>query len=785
MSGGSISDNVTTRTDSIRGGAVYSNGTFKLSGTAHIPYGDADGTKQLGYNDIFLASGKKIIAEGNLSNHSAASPLGISVASGARGFVLVEADGTHISDLSSYYDFIVTTDSNWQTVLSPDKSKISLNSPFYVQAGALGGDGTISTPFATIEQAIDSINTLNDSTADYVILIVGELTSGITVEAGVQVGFGPLICDSPSTPIKAQSLTICGANGLDNEGNPIDSISGHTSDPAIRARGLTILTSVPVTIECLKITGGLAENGGAIYLGTDASGTGATLTLGNDVVITGNQASRYGGGIYFVDGATLKVKGNVLVSGNTNTATPALASNVYLPAGKTITVAGALNKESKNANIGVTTEDAPTLTSDVVITSGYGYAAGGNNAGVSPGTYFSGDRWGAKLGSGTYAGEAVLAASGGNISIEPIYEEVTIKADKSSFLRSSSSKVVTFTAEKPGTGSPTAIDVGSGEDEIALTLTLNYHGEEVPTTYYTPGTDNISLDSRLPPGTYTAVVTGLYKGRTYSATFPVEIRDTFGTKKASQAKAVGDIVFNDGSAMPYTEFTALDTASKNEIKTKAIALIFYKGTGLNSGSDTTTERTLGVGLGGSDELPWCDSSANSVSTDITSIACDPFGMQPNVNFNTENSVDRNGSDNLEQIAAFLGSDDDTSVEANYPAFYWAKNYKTFVLSGESSSRIKSGSEFESGWYLPSNAELEMLWKNGIYEEAEIDLNTTSQVLGGIDFTVDLTWSSSQAGYSPDYASSIYFSRYAGNTDFQVRHKNGSSNPGIAIAVREF
>ena len=42
-----------------------------------------------------------------------------------------------------------------------------------------------------------------------------------------------------------------------------------------------------------------------------------------------------------------------------------------------------------------------------------------------------------------------------------------------------------------------------------------------------------------------------------------------GTKASTVAKEVGDIVFNDGSAMPYTIFSTLDTAEKNTKKSKS------------------------------------------------------------------------------------------------------------------------------------------------------------------------------------------------------------------------
>ena len=105
---------------------------------------------------------------------------------------------------------------------------------------------------------------------------------------------------------------------------------------------------------------------------------------------------------------------------------------------------------------------------------------------------------------------------------------------------------------------------------------------------------------------------------------------------------VGDIVFKDGSATPYTEDLTLTDSEKKAV----IAIIFYKGTGLNSDiyegtdesgtvtwttGDTTTVRTLGVGLRhGSRTQKWCEANlqshtenynAHAYSRDIKTIQC--------------------------------------------------------------------------------------------------------------------------------------------------------------------
>lgn len=221
-----------------------------------------------------------------------------------------------------------------------------------------------------------------------------------------------------------------------------------------------------------------------------------------------------------------------------------------------------------------------------------------------------------------------------------------------------------------------------------------------------------------------------------TATFDVIVY--YGTKKPSKAKEVGDIVFNDGSAMPYADFEALSDEAKNAKKTAAIALIFYKGTGLNSDAadgtaDTTTSRTLGVGLKHYKiGLAWCLSSADACNKDITTIRCLSYAnVIPNSWYFTG---DKNGSDNLEQIEAFEGVDD-TGTSANYPAFYFAKNY--------SITATNLGTDYASGWYLPSIAELFQIYACRADSTNGFDIDAASAALGGSQFGESLYWSSTQ------------------------------------------
>lgn len=223
-----------------------------------------------------------------------------------------------------------------------------------------------------------------------------------------------------------------------------------------------------------------------------------------------------------------------------------------------------------------------------------------------------------------------------------------------------------------------------------------------------------------------------------------------GTKAPGEAKEVGDIVFNDGSATHYTSQLTLT----DEQKTAAIAIIFYKGTDLNSENDTTTIRTLGFGLKHGAGLKWCTSDANAYGKDLKTI----------------NSNDKNGSDNLTQIATFLSNPsnnttNDTEISEKYPAFYFAINY--------SNTATNLGSTYASGWYLPSKSELYQIYENG----KVFDIYAASDLCGGDGFGTLRYWSSTM--YQSSVASVFNFKNLSGGFDFMTDVNN------YVCAIREF
>lgn len=240
-----------------------------------------------------------------------------------------------------------------------------------------------------------------------------------------------------------------------------------------------------------------------------------------------------------------------------------------------------------------------------------------------------------------------------------------------------------------------------------------------------------------------------------------------GSKAPTVAKAVGDVVFTDGSATPYTPGMSFTDTQKNA----AVAIIFYVGNELNNTGDTTTVRTLGLGLKHDKTgRKWCSSTTvKGYNTNISTIRSD-------INTDGEGNVtitgDKNGFDNLIHIAIALAGNNDTDTETNYPAFYFGKKYKDITGSHVSNTI------YENGWYLPSLAELYYIYLKGKSDSKSFDIDAALQALDGDKFEENVYWTSTQQGAS-EYASIFNFSN--GNSEGSS-NKTGSNK---VCAIRDF
>ncbi len=185
------------------------------------------------------------------------------------------------------------------------------------------------------------------------------------------------------------------------------------------------------------------------------------------------------------------------------------------------------------------------------------------------------------------------------------------------------------------------------------------------------------------------------------------VKSALGTKAKDAVKEVGDIVFADGTATPYDEYNKEGFFLTAYQKSQAIAVIFYKGSDLCSKGEEKRERMLGIGMAIGYDVQWASNFSTPAAVshelyfydDIICVGQDD-GYDKYIKPPYSGCLD--GSKNLEKFGNFLkkkGYTDDTDDVSKYPAFYFAKNY-----SAHDKSRV-SGTEYESGWFLPSIAEI--------------------------------------------------------------------------------
>ncbi|MBP5328332.1 MAG: leucine-rich repeat domain-containing protein, partial [Spirochaetaceae bacterium] len=167
--------------------------------------------------------------------------------------------------------------------------------------------------------------------------------------------------------------------------------------------------------------------------------------------------------------------------------------------------------------------------------------------------------------------------------------------------------------------------------------------------------------------------------------------------------AVGDIVFSDGSATPYTDFNVSNPISELQ-KQQAVAIIFKV--------DGTTK--YGVGINESGDLQWApDAESSAFTTAFT-------------------SEEDDGSRVWEDIICVADTDATNDPATNYPAFNYALTY--------------TAPGYTSCWYLPAINELSALYN---YRST---VNSAVSIIGNTYPIIDSSknyWSSTQDDLYPN------------------------------------
>jgi hypothetical protein len=196
---------------------------------------------------------------------------------------------------------------------------------------------------------------------------------------------------------------------------------------------------------------------------------------------------------------------------------------------------------------------------------------------------------------------------------------------------------------------------------------------------------------------------------------------------------VGDIVFSDGSATAYSTDLTLSDAQKEA----AVAVIYYAG----SAEDVLGTKTLGVGLKNAtgSGIAWAKNGVNGCGTNITAIQCTPSEKGSGKAATATFTGDTHGSDNWQTLCAAV-SDEGTS--GNYPAWEWVNAYAT--------ENSLAGGSYANGWYLPTVAELCMLYRE------KNTVNSALEKAGGTKIADTSYWSSSQHASHVDSAWFVWF-----------------------------
>ncbi|WP_294429772.1 InlB B-repeat-containing protein [uncultured Treponema sp.] len=590
-------------------------------------------------NDVYLPSNVTITVDSALTGDDA-NPIKATITpqkyqSGLQ--ILEAADGVNLETEYDYfavtdekltsnttYPWYLTEDGKLETTIDPASSGV-------IYVGTVGenegnvdtGDGSRSKPFESIEKAVEI---MNNSEKDYTILVGGTLIGAQSI----------------SGTINAKSITLEGLNGLDVSGEPQDVLNGGFTETSL---GTTLtINAATVTIRNLEITGGSAENGGGINVSNFAH-----LTIQEGTLITGNYATTNGGGIYSnlsyftMEGGTISSNS---VTGNADGA-----------GGGGICITGGLGT-------GISMSGG-TITGNGSSNVGGGVYIGGNDSFEMTGGTITGNR-ATEGGSGVYVAE--LASGSGEYSLK-MGGSAVIASDNDVYLSANTGntyqpyKVIYILSSLTSETTPVATITPASYSTSTYVLSSS----STTSTEYSKFALTQPEDSTV---TWRIMPNGV-------------LWDKMGDK--SSASAVGDIVFNDGTATAYSDNLKLSDAQK----AAAVAVIF------------DTEKKLGVGLKTASSKKWC--SENAVAYKSAEYA----------------TSEDDGAANTDAIAKI----NDYSEEY-YPAFYFCTSY--------------SVTGFESGWYLPAKKELQK-----VYDNREAVGNAFTALGRTSPFASTIYWSSTQ------------------------------------------
>lgn len=276
--------------------------------------------------DVYLASEKVLTVDCNLSD-VADKGIVVSLQSWTRGTQFSES-GEHLSaiteDIVKKFDF---TKTGWDTPIYDSDKKAKIDADIYVAASGKDSEtvdgitventiGNKNYPFASIKQASKYLDASHGT-----IYVKGSVSGAQEIPSTVA---------STCTAIKLTGLSDLPTSGT-NAYVPSDEINAGGAVGAGTA--LKVATSVPVTIENLKITGGRS---GTSRTGGGISVNAGSVTLSDGAWVSGNLANgnvNCGGGVYVKSEAKLFMRGKSLVGDKSAATNESGANNLEVGQG--------------------------------------------------------------------------------------------------------------------------------------------------------------------------------------------------------------------------------------------------------------------------------------------------------------------------------------------------------------------------------------------------------------------------------------------------------------------
>ena len=257
--------------------------------------------------------------------------------------------------------------------------------------------------------------------------------------------------------------------------------------------------------------------------------------------------------------------------------------------------------------------------------------------------------------------------------------------------------------ESAGTGTVTSVEVSVAGEGYTGELPVKIYGENLKGNELTCDDGTFANVTNIDNTSATATITctGLVGENTItvkcgssSATGIVKVVES------EKCFTVGDILFTDGTIIKADE---AKYGVPYEQLSKAFAVIgsapYNGGTGLGVGLKTKS-------------CEWAPKYTTGYKTKFTGIITEVSGGQTQTNYGYKFSRDLDGSDNWDYICS-VDPEGTKHADTNYPAFNFANTYGT--------TAGLTGTDFETGWYVPSVKELYDVYKNRSRIQTSLDV----------------------------------------------------------------